>query len=83
VKEATMTRIVVDVALRSKLQNLTEPLELCDESGRVLARVTPTRDLSEYEPLEPQISDEELVRRSQSNEKTFTTAEVLAYLEKL
>jgi hypothetical protein len=41
-----MTRIVVDELLRSKLHNLSEPLELCDESGRVLARLTPKLDLS-------------------------------------
>lgn len=78
-----MTRIVLDAALREKLHNLSQPLELCDESGQVLARLTPVDDLSGYEPLEPQVSAEELRRRSQSNEKTYTTAEVLAYLEKL
>jgi hypothetical protein len=78
-----VTKVVVDAPLRNKLHNLLEPLELCDESGRVLARVTPAHELAQYEPLEPQVSDEELLRRSQSNEKTYTTAEVLAYLEKL
>jgi len=83
IKEPSVTRIVIDAAVRSKLNNLTEPLELCDESGQVLARLTPAIDLSEYEPLEPQVSDAELLRRSQSNEKTYTTAEVLAYRENL
>jgi hypothetical protein len=78
-----MTRIVVDELLRSKLHNLSEPLELCDESGRVLARLTPQLDLSKYGPLLPQVSDEELDRRERANEKRYTTAEVLAYLEKL
>ncbi len=78
-----MTRVTVDAGLRRKLHEFSEPLELCDESGRVLARVVPVRDLSQYEPLAPQVSDEELLRRSRSNEKTYTTAEVLAYLEKL
>ena len=78
-----MTRVVLDVAIREKLHNLAQPLELCDESGQVLAHLTPVADLSRYEPLEPQVSEEELRRRSQSNEKTYTTAEVLAYLEKL
>ena len=54
-----MTKIIVDEVLRSKLRNLTEPLELCDESGHVLAREFPTVDLSEYEPWEPPISEEE------------------------
>jgi hypothetical protein len=33
--------------------------------------------------LEPQISAEELRRRLQAKEKSYTTAEVLAYLVKL
>ncbi len=78
-----MTRITLDADLRSKLLDLTQPLELCDESGRVLARVLPAIDPSLYEGLEPQISEEDLQRRWQSKGKTYTTAEVLAYLEKL
>lgn len=39
--------------------------------------------MSMFEPLEPQVSDEELRRRSRSDEKTYTTAEVLAHLESL
>jgi hypothetical protein len=78
-----MTRVILDAATLSKLHNLREPLELCDESGRVLGEVKPAVDLSRYEPLEPQVSDEELRQRSQSKGKGYTTAEVLAYLEKL
>jgi hypothetical protein len=78
-----MTRIIVDEALRNKLHNLAHPLELCDESGRVLGRFLPTLDPSLYEGLEPQISKEELQRRKQAKGKAYTTAEVLAYLEKL
>jgi hypothetical protein len=78
-----MSRVLVDEALRAKLQNFSRPLELCDESGRVLGRLFPAVDLSQYEPWEPPISEEELRRREQSNEKRYTTAEVLARLEKL
>ncbi len=78
----TMTKVILDQALRNKLGDLTQPLELCDESGRVLAQVTPLPDLSEYEPWEPPISEEELQRREQETE-SYSTAEVLAYLEKL
>jgi hypothetical protein len=78
-----MTRVIIDATLLGKLHNLVQPLELCDESGRVMGQFTPQLDLSNYEPLEPQVSDEELLRRSRSDEKTYTTAEVLAYLEKL
>jgi hypothetical protein len=34
-------------------------------------------------PFEPQVSEEELERRSHSNEPVYTTDEVLAHLEKL
>jgi hypothetical protein len=78
-----MTRVILDATLQNKLHNLTQPLELCDESGRVMPRLTPIPDFSRYEPLEPQVSEQELLRRSQSNEKTYTTDEVMAYLENL
>jgi hypothetical protein len=77
-----MTRVVVDETLRAKLLNLTQPLELCDESGRVLASLHPKLDLSQYEPLEPQVSEEELDRRMKSTQ-WYTTEEVLAYLKNL
>jgi len=78
-----MTRVIIDSAVQDKLLNLKEPLELCDESGRVLATVMPALDSAEYGPLEPQISREELERRIRSKGKTYTTEEVLAYLERL
>ena len=78
-----MTRILVDAALPAKLPQMTEPVELCNESGRVLGRYIPSSDYSEYGPRDAQVSEEELDRRSRSNEKTYTTAEVIAYLEKL
>jgi hypothetical protein len=77
-----MTRVIVDEALRSKLHNLSEPLELCDDSGRVVAQLFPVPDPSEYDCEEPPISEEELERRRNSME-TYSTAEVLAHLEKL
>ena len=78
-----MTQLIVDASLPGKLPSLTQPVELLDLSGQVLGQYIPAVDLSEYEPFEPQISEEELERRMNSNEKRYTTAEVLAYLEKL
>lgn len=78
-----MTRIVLDPEIREKLHNLTEPLELCDEAGRVLAHLTPAISSSLNETTEPRISREELLRRKQNKGKTSTTAEVLAHLETL
>ncbi len=82
-EEDDVTQILLDDVLRSKLRDLAGPLELCDDSGRVVARVFPTADLSGYEPREPQVTEEELDRRERANEKRYTTAEVLADLEKL
>jgi len=76
-----MTRVLMSETLRSLLHNLSQPLELCDESGRILATVIPVVDQSQYEPVEPVLSQEELQRRRQ--EPGYSTAEVLAHLEKL
>jgi hypothetical protein len=90
-----MTRVVADDMLRTKLCDLTQPVEICDNAGRVLGHFMPGAvDLYDktgnvlgcflaYEGREPQISSEELQRRRQNKGKTYTTAEVLAHLEKL
>jgi hypothetical protein len=79
-----MTRITVDATLRTKLHNLTEPLELCDDSGQVRGRFFPTPDLSRYDPesLQPGVTEEELRRRADSPERTYSTGEVLEHLER-
>ncbi len=77
-----MSQVMVDAALSSKLGKQFQPVELCDPSGRVLGQFIPKVNLSEYGPFEPQVSEQELDRRVQETE-SYTTAEVLAYLEKL
>lgn len=78
-----MIRITLDADMKRKLGDLDEPVELCDEAGHVIARVIPVVDTSQYDPLTPGISDEELERRSISGEKRYTTAEVLKRLEQI
>ena len=78
-----MTQITLDASMSSRLNAVVRPVELCDPSGKVLGRFVPLIDLSEWEPLSPDISEEELDRRAASQEKRYTTAEVLARLEKL
>lgn len=75
-----MIRIVLDPQTVEKLHGLAEPLELCDTSGRLLARAIPVVDLSECDPVSPDISEEELSRRITSQERRFTTQEVLKHL---
>ena len=78
-----MTQIVVDAELRGKLHNLRQPLELCDESGQVLAWLTPVLNPAGARSMEPPpLSEEELQRREQEP-GAYSTAEVLAHLEKL
>ncbi len=81
------TRITCDAALREKLCDLAEPLELCDESGNVLARIVPALGLDlDLEPdffRAPPLNKADLRRRRMQQGTTYTTAEVLAHLESL
>jgi hypothetical protein len=76
-----MTRVIIDAMVGDKLHDLTETVELCDTSGRVLGRFTPAFNASMYESLEPQISEVELLRREQRGGGR-TLAEIMADLEK-
>jgi hypothetical protein len=79
-----MSKIILDAQTLAKLCDLREPLELCDETGAVLAYVTPVPALDEslYEKAEePYLSPEEMRRREKGPD--YTTAEVLEYLRKL
>lgn len=76
-----MTKILLDELLRNKLHNLSEPLEFCDEAGRVVGRYLPTPEIVFGSRSGPSAGEQELLRREQ--EPDFSTTEVLAYLEKL
>ncbi|HUY34378.1 MAG TPA: hypothetical protein VMV69_16650 [Pirellulales bacterium] len=76
-----MTKIILDADTRSKLLNLTQPLDLCDEMGRVLGTFMPLVSPAEDDYGEPPISEEELRRRAKG--PGYTTEEVIAYLESL
>ncbi len=58
-----MTRVIVDPATRAKLVNAHQPLELCDDSGKVLGQFIPVADDSRRLGTVPQVDDEELDRR--------------------
>jgi hypothetical protein len=77
-----MTQITLDSTLATRLHELGQVVEFCDPSGQVIGRFVPKLDLSGWEAISPDISEEELDRREQETE-SFTTAEVLAYLENL
>ncbi|MBY0521927.1 MAG: hypothetical protein K2R98_00925 [Gemmataceae bacterium] len=77
-----MSKITLDAVLRSKLPDLSQPLELCDEAGKVVARITPVLDPAEWDLTEPPYTEEEL-QQSERSDKWYTTAEVLAHLKSL
>lgn len=78
-----MTRITLDAASATRLTGVFQTVELCDPSGKVLGRFVPAAEVAEWEPMIPEVSEEELDRREQSGEERYSTAEVLAALEKL
>ncbi len=81
-----MVRIPADNEIRKLFRNFTEDFEICDDAGNVLARVqrtTPWSDPDQWEPMTPEISQEEIERRLATPGPTFTTAQVLEQLSKL
>jgi hypothetical protein len=77
-------QVAVDVELLSKLKGLSEPLELIDSRGRVLAQVVPVNGSHTSRlPGEPDWDEADLQRQEQANERWYTTAEVLEYLKNL
>ncbi len=77
-----MTQIIVDAALIEKLSGLLEPVQLCDEHGRVLGDFCPVIDRSMYKGVDAPASAEELDRRDRET-GGLTTEEVLRRLSNL
>jgi len=78
-----MTRVFLDADSATRLYDVNHTVELCDPSGRVLGCFIPVSDLSEWDPMIPEVTEDELDRREQSGDKRYSTAEVLAHLGKL
>jgi hypothetical protein len=57
-----MTQVILDANVSAKLRHVTDSVELCDPTGRVLGRFVPFIDLSEWEPISPDVTEEELDR---------------------
>jgi hypothetical protein len=82
-KDNAMRTVVCDAALLEKLHDLAEPLDLFDKPGHVLARIVPALDLELDLFRAPPINKADLRRRRMQRGKTYTTAELIAYLESL
>jgi hypothetical protein len=87
-----MVRIVITEEQRQQLLTADGEIELCDESGRLLARATPVEASRSYlesiipegwEPVLPEVSDEEIERLSQSDERGISTDELIRRLRGL
>jgi len=81
-----MTRVTIDADLRKKLLNFTKPLELCNESGAVVARLvpsTPWTNPEEWIDLTPDVTDEEIQRAIDSGEETYSTQELIDEIKKM
>lgn len=78
-----MSQFILDANSAGQLGTLTQTVELCDPSGKVLGRFVPRIDPAEWEILGTELSEEELRQREQSKQRRYTTAEVIAHLEKL
>lgn len=76
-----MTTLTVDAQLRSKLLDFSEPLNLCDETGRVVGRFTPVSTAPPVGYSEAPLSKEEWKRRRE--EPGCRIEEILAKLERL
>jgi hypothetical protein len=65
--EAFMTTVVLDDALRQRLQGLKAEIELRDETGKVVGHVLPAEKYQSllYAWAKNRLSDEELRRRSE------------------
>jgi hypothetical protein len=79
-EETGMTRVTLDSETVSKLHDLQEHLELCDQSGRLLGYFVPTEDKVKYAQTEGQVSDAELNRR-EAEESGRPLADILRDLD--
>jgi hypothetical protein len=62
VEEHAMNKIIVDSVVRTRLDNLSSAMELCDESGVTLGYFVPASDRERalYKWIQESVTDEEL-----------------------
>jgi hypothetical protein len=77
-----MIQITVDPDLTARLSQLHQAAEICDPAGRILGRFLPAVNPSEWEPLSPEPTEQQL-DEAERETVSYSSAEVLALLEKL
>lgn len=83
-----MSRITLDHELRSKLNGLGEQVEVCDEAGKTVGQFVPQDWYMElmYAWAKQQFSDEKELEQARAEVRAqggYTTAEAIAYLERI
>jgi hypothetical protein len=78
-----MPQVVLDEKVCQRLNEFLEPVDVCDPSGKVIGLFEPKFEPTKWKIIGPELSDEELDRRANSDEKRYTTEEVLENLKKL
>ena len=78
-----MSRITLDAAAIRKLANVVHPVEVTDDAGKVIGQFIPKFDPVKWEVVGGDATIEELDRELASNERGYTTEEVLEHLRKL
>ena len=73
-----MSRVIFDAELRSKLGDLKELIQLCDENGRVLGQIVPAPPAFDESPY----SLEEIDRIADETTDWYSTTEVLQHLQR-
>jgi hypothetical protein len=80
-RRLALVRITIDEHLKNQLLASDGFLELCDESGKLIARVTAVPEsLDDPWSYFPELTPAEVERRCNSDEPGLTTAEVKEYL---
>lgn len=79
-----MSVCVVDAATAEKLLASRDEVIVKDESGRVIGRFMSAELKAQYDATQDHgLTPEEMGRRQSQDAKTYTTAEVLAYVRSL
>jgi hypothetical protein len=77
-----MGEFILPDSVASQLQGLGHPVPLFNPSGEKVGTFVPEIDLSQYEIVGPELTEEQLREIEQSTE-WYSTDDVLRHLEKL
>jgi hypothetical protein len=77
-----MSDFVLPDTLAFQLQGFGHPVHLVDSSGKKVGTFVPAIDLSQYEVVGPEPTEEDL-RAAEESTEWFTTEQVLRHLEGL